>query len=237
MTESDPAATGRGSGCGDFPHRGILAGHRQARRLRPGAKRREEREISDVTWNGKRVLVTGAGGFIGSHLTERLVALGADVRAFVHYNALGTWGWLDHSTVCGEIEVLAGDVTDRDSVCQAMQGVEIAFHLAALIGIPYSYHAPASYVRTNVEGHAERAPGRSGAGTGTRGAHLHQRGLRHRPLPCPSTRTIPFRASHRTPPARSAPTRWPSFPPLLSGCRWSRCVPLTPSARASRPAP
>lgn len=105
-----------------------------------------------MNWNRKRVLVTGAGGFIGSHLTERLVALGADVRAFVHYNALGTWGWLDHSPVRGEIEVMAGDVTDRDSVRQAMEGVEIAFHLAALIGIPYSYRAPASYVRTNVEG-------------------------------------------------------------------------------------
>jgi len=105
-----------------------------------------------VNWSGKRVLVTGAGGFIGSHLTERLAALGADVRALVHYNALGSWGWLDHSTVRAEVEVLAGDVTDRDSVRQAMEGIEIAFHLAALIGIPYSYRSPASYVRTNVEG-------------------------------------------------------------------------------------
>jgi len=105
-----------------------------------------------VNWKGKRVLVTGAGGFIGSHLTERLVELGAKVRAFVHYNALGIWGWLDHSALREESEVLAGDITDRDSVCQAMRGVEMAFHLAALIGIPYSYHAPASYVRTNVEG-------------------------------------------------------------------------------------
>lgn len=105
-----------------------------------------------MNWDAKRVLVTGAGGFIGSHLTERLVELGADVRAFVHYNALGTWGWLDHSAVREDIEVVAGDVTDRESVRQAMQGVEVAFHLAALIGIPYSYRAPASYVRTNVEG-------------------------------------------------------------------------------------
>jgi NAD dependent epimerase/dehydratase len=105
-----------------------------------------------VKWNTKRVLVTGAGGFIGSHLTERLVELGADVRAFVHYNALGTWGWLDHSPVREEIKVIAGDVTDRDTVRRAMQDVDVVFHLAALIGIPYSYHAPASYVRTNVEG-------------------------------------------------------------------------------------
>ena len=105
-----------------------------------------------MNWNGKRVLVTGAGGFIGSHLTERLVEVGANVRALVHYNALGTWGWLDQSSVRNDIEVVAGNICDRDSVRQAMRGVEIVFHLAALIAIPYSYHAPASYVRTNVEG-------------------------------------------------------------------------------------
>ena len=105
-----------------------------------------------MNWTSKRVLVTGAGGFIGSHLTERLVELGADVRAFVHYNALGSWGWLDPSPVCEAIQVAAGDVTDRDSVGKAMQDREIVFHLAALIAIPYSYQAPASYVRTNVEG-------------------------------------------------------------------------------------
>ena len=105
-----------------------------------------------MTWEGKHVLVTGAGGFIGSHLTERLVELGVRARAFAHYNALGTWGWLDQSPVRNDIEVVAGDVCDRDSVRQAMQGVEVVYHLAALIAIPYSYHAPASYVRTNVEG-------------------------------------------------------------------------------------
>ena len=105
-----------------------------------------------MNWRGKKVLVTGAGGFIGSHLTERLVELGADTRALVHYNALGRRGWLDESPVDNEIEVVAGDVSDRDSVLQAMDGREIVFHLAALIAIPYSYHAPASYIRTNVEG-------------------------------------------------------------------------------------
>ena len=105
-----------------------------------------------MNWKGKKVLVTGAGGFIGSHLTERLVELGADVRAFVHYNALGTWGWLDESPAREDIEVVSGDVRDRDSVRQAMQDTEVVFHLAALIGIPYSYHAPVSYVRTNIEG-------------------------------------------------------------------------------------
>ena len=104
------------------------------------------------TWKDKKVLVTGAGGFIGSHLTERLVQLGARPRAFVHYNALGRWGWLDHSPYRADIEIVAGDICDRDSVRRAMEGIEVAFHLAALIAIPYSYQAPASYVRTNVEG-------------------------------------------------------------------------------------
>ncbi|MBN1123006.1 MAG: SDR family NAD(P)-dependent oxidoreductase [Anaerolineae bacterium] len=105
-----------------------------------------------MNWSGKRVLVTGAGGFIGSHLAEKLVEAGAEVRAMVHYNALGTWGWLDRSAVRNEMNIVAGDIADRDSVRQAMDSTEIVFHLAALIAIPYSYHAPASYVRTNVEG-------------------------------------------------------------------------------------
>jgi dTDP-glucose 4,6-dehydratase len=105
-----------------------------------------------MSWSGKRVLVTGAGGFIGSHLAERLVGLGAHVRAFVHYNALGTWGWLAQSPVRRDMHVVMGDVCDRDSVHGATQGIEVVFHLAALIGIPYSYQTPASYVRTNVEG-------------------------------------------------------------------------------------
>jgi NAD dependent epimerase/dehydratase len=105
-----------------------------------------------MDWTGRKVLVTGAGGFIGSHLTERLLDLGADVRAFVHYNALGGWGWLNHSLAWESIDVVAGDICDRDSVHNALQGREIVFHLAALIAIPYSYQSPASYVRTNIEG-------------------------------------------------------------------------------------
>lgn len=105
-----------------------------------------------MNFSGRRVLVTGAGGFIGSHLAERLVELGATTRALVHYNALGTWAWLDHAAQRREMEVVAGDICDRDCVQRAMQGVEIVFHLAALIAIPYSYQAPASYIRTNIEG-------------------------------------------------------------------------------------
>lgn len=105
-----------------------------------------------MNWQGRRVLVTGAGGFIGSHLAERLVREGARVRALVRYNALGSWGWLDHSPLAGQMEVLAGDVCDPFAVRQALAGREVVFHLAALIAIPYSYLAPASYVRVNVEG-------------------------------------------------------------------------------------
>ena len=109
-------------------------------------------ENTKSNWHGKRVLVTGAGGFIGSHLTERLVKTGADVSALVHYNAIGSSGWLDSSPVRDDLQVIAGDICDRDSVYQAIKGVHVVFHLAALIAIPYSYRSPTSYVRTNIEG-------------------------------------------------------------------------------------
>jgi len=103
-------------------------------------------------WNGKKVAVTGAGGFIGSHLAERLVEMGAEVRALVHYNALGSSGWLDTSACRDKMEIVAGDITDRDSVERFVRDREIVFHLAALIAIPYSYQAPESHARTNVLG-------------------------------------------------------------------------------------
>ena len=105
-----------------------------------------------MAWSNRRVLVTGAGGFIGSHLVERLTAAGATTRALVRYTSSGTWGWLDSSPAKDNVEVLAGDICDREILGRAMRGVDTVFHLAALIGIPYSYDAPASYVRTNVEG-------------------------------------------------------------------------------------
>ena len=105
-----------------------------------------------MNWRGQRVLVTGAGGFIGSHLTERLVQVGATVRAFVQYNGRGDEGWLTMSPVRGEIEVLAGDIRDRESVSTALKDVDTVFHLAALIAIPYSYRCPQSYVETNILG-------------------------------------------------------------------------------------
>lgn len=96
--------------------------------------------------------MTGAGGFIGSHLVERLVSLGAQTKALVHYNSAGSWGWLDESPIKGDLNVVLGDIRDQDSTQRVVEGVDIVFHLAALIAIPYSYHAPLSYVRTNVEG-------------------------------------------------------------------------------------
>ncbi|MCE9553381.1 MAG: SDR family NAD(P)-dependent oxidoreductase [Planctomycetes bacterium] len=100
------------------------------------------------------VLVTGAGGFIGSHLTEALVRAGARTRALVNYNSRGTWGHLDslHEEVRSQIEVIVGDVRDAGRVRQAVASCEVVFHLAALIGIPYSYRAAQSYLQTNVEG-------------------------------------------------------------------------------------
>ncbi len=103
-------------------------------------------------FDGKKVLVTGAGGFIGSHLCEHLVREGATVRGLVHYNALGKRGWLDHSELADDMEIFTGDIADRDSVRRAVAGTDFVFHLGALIAIPYSYQAPHSYVRTNVEG-------------------------------------------------------------------------------------
>jgi len=103
---------------------------------------------------GKKVLVTGAGGFIGSHLVETLVRRGCRVRAFLRYNALGFKGWMEHVSpdIAAEVEVVTGDVRDYSSIQQAVQGQDVVFHLAALISIPYSYRAPESFVRTNVDG-------------------------------------------------------------------------------------
>jgi len=102
----------------------------------------------------KKILVTGADGFIGSHLTEALVRAGHDVRAFVQYNSFNTWGWLDHCAedVKGKFDLFAGDVRDPHGVRRAMKDCDAVLHLAALIAIPYSYHSPDTYVDTNIKG-------------------------------------------------------------------------------------
>ena len=102
----------------------------------------------------KKVLVTGADGFIGSHLTESLLEKGYEVKAFSYYNSFNTWGWLDTlpKEKLDEIEVFTGDIRDPNGVRTAMQGVDAVFHLAALIAIPFSYHSPDTYVDTNIKG-------------------------------------------------------------------------------------
>lgn len=100
-----------------------------------------------------KILVTGADGFIGSHVTDTLVQAGYDVRAFVHYNSFGLWGWLDHiPNIKDNIEIFMGDIRDPHGVRTAMQGCDVVLHLAALIAIPYSYHSPDTYIDTNVKG-------------------------------------------------------------------------------------
>jgi NAD dependent epimerase/dehydratase len=100
----------------------------------------------------KKVLITGATGFIGSHLTEYLVEKGYNVIAFDRYNSNNDWGWLESSKYKNDFQVILGDIRDYDSVSKAMVGCDAVFHLAALIGIPYSYVSPLAYIRTNVEG-------------------------------------------------------------------------------------
>ena len=107
-----------------------------------------------MSYKGKKVLVTGADGFIGSYLVEKLIEEGANVKAFVFYNSFNSWGWLENlsKTKLEKVEIFSGDIRDPNGVRTAMEGCEIVFHLAALIAIPYSYHSPDSYVDTNVKG-------------------------------------------------------------------------------------
>lgn len=102
----------------------------------------------------KRVLVTGADGFIGSHLVEELLREGCKVRAFVYYNAFNSWGWLDSfdKKTLKKIDIFSGDIRDPNGVRKAVKGIDLVFHLAALIGIPFSYHSPDSYIDTNIKG-------------------------------------------------------------------------------------
>src|SRR5262249_31475091 len=124
----------------------IASAARRNRRMLAGNSRH------GMGWQGKKVLVTGAGGFIGSHLTERLVELGAETRALVRYHSMNRWGWLEESPALRHVQVIPGDVRDSDVLDAATEDVEVVFHLAALIAIPYSYRAPEAYVKTNVEG-------------------------------------------------------------------------------------
>src|SRR4051794_41004154 len=104
--------------------------------------------------SGKKILVTGADGFIGSHLTEALLDEGCQVKAFVYYNSFNSWGWLDvlPKEKLHRLEIIAGDIRDSHGVRNAVKDSEIVFHLAALVAIPFSYNSPDSYIDTNVKG-------------------------------------------------------------------------------------
>lgn len=103
---------------------------------------------------GKNVLITGADGFIGSHLVERLLKEKCNIRAFVYYNSFNNWGWLDTlpKETIQKIEIFPGDIRDPNGIRVAMKGIDVVFHLAALIAIPFSYHSPDSYIDTNIKG-------------------------------------------------------------------------------------
>lgn len=102
--------------------------------------------------NNKRILVTGADGFIGSHLIELLIEHGANVKALANYNSFNSWGWIEDVCCLNELEIISGDIRDYNLCKKMLKGIDIVFHLAALIAIPYSYTAPESYIETNIKG-------------------------------------------------------------------------------------
>ena len=145
--------------------------------------------MAKTDWRGRKVLVTGAAGFIGSHLVERLVELGAETRALVRYTSTGSRGWLEKSPAADRVTFIASDICDERTVAGAVKGVDTVFHLAALIGIPYSYHAPDSYVRTNIEGTANLLRAALDAGV-SRIVHTSTSEVYG------SARTVPIREDH-----------------------------------------
>jgi len=157
---------------------------------------------------GKKILVTGADGFIGSHLAEFLVRSGHSVRAFVFYNSFGSWGWLDEAAqeVKAAIDVFAGDVRDPYGVKAAMTGCDVVMHLAALIGIPYSYHSPDTYVDTNIKGTLNVLQAARDLGI-EKVVVTSTSEVYGTPSSCPSRNPIPCKVNHPIPPARSGRIR------------------------------
>jgi nucleoside-diphosphate-sugar epimerase len=170
--------------------------------------------------SNKRVLITGADGFIGSHLTEALLDTGCDLRAFVYYNSFNSWGWLDAlpDATRRRLDVFAGDIRDPNGVRAACKGIDVVLHLAALIAIPFSYHSPDSYVDTNIRGTLNVLQAARDAEI-ERVVVTSTSEVYGTPVMCRSTNVTPCRASRPTRPPRSAPTAWPNRSGARSGCR------------------
>jgi dTDP-glucose 4,6-dehydratase len=183
------------------------------------------------------VLLTGAGGFIGSHLAEALVRQGARLRAFVRYNSRGDPGLLRQldPRVLAEIELVSGDLSDADAVRKAAAGCETVFHLGAIISIPYSYRHPQAVVTANVTGTLNVLLACRDLGV-RRLVHTSTSEVYGTALSVPSRRSTRCRASRPTRLRRSPPTSWPRASTAPTACRWSPCGLSTLLARASRPA-
>ena len=184
------------------------------------------------------VMVTGADGFIGSHLTEELVKRGEKVRAFCLYNSFGSLGWIDTlpPEIRSEIDIFMGDVRDPNGVRTAMRGQERVFHLAALIAIPFSYHSPDSYVDTNIKGTlnvlnaARELDTQRVLVTSTSEVYGTAQYV-------PIDEKHPFQGQRPTPPPRSARTAWPRASTAALTCPSPSCARSTPTARARADAP
>ena len=159
-----------------------------------------------ATLSKSRVLVTGADGFIGSHLVEQLVAAGAQVRALSQYNSFNDWGWLEQVSCLKQIEVITGDVRDPHLCDELTRGIDVVFHLAALIPIPYSYRAPDSFVDTNVKGTLNLCQAARQEQTSSDFFRPPPARFMVRHNMCPSTKNILFSRSPRIAPPRSQPT-------------------------------
>ena len=182
----------------------------------------------------KRVLVTGADGFIGSHLVERLVQQGASVRALAQYNSFNFWGWLEELPSLDGVEVVSGDIRDPHFCHGLLAGIDVVFHLAALIPIPYSYVAPDSYVDTNVKGTLNLCQAARANRHREVRPHVDERGLRDCAVRA-DRREAPARTrSRRTARRRSPPMRWRSASSTRSICRSSWRGRSTHTGRGSR---
>jgi nucleoside-diphosphate-sugar epimerase len=183
-----------------------------------------------------RILITGADGFIGFHLTEALIRHGHDVRAFVFYNSFNSWGWLDQAPkdIRDNLDVFAGDIRDPHGVKEAMKGCDVVLHLAALIAIPYSFHSPDTYVDTNIKGTLNIVQAARDLGvakvvhTSTSEVYATARFAL-----ITEGHLLQGQSPYLIRPVKLARIRSRCRSILLSGRRWLSCARLTPTARVS----